>query len=253
MRAVSFSLSVVCSLCLALVAGCATTERHALVPSAPSFSTPDSSFQTSYVGRGSSYVSRVQVNADLVVRPDSVCVPIQVTASANDDATAMALVQEATRALAVGGASLRIDDIDAHSDRTDEGARSTVTLRGVVETDLPEGDAWERARKVGALHRALAEKVTLRKPAKLKDDEPWAHIGIGNAEPGVKDLEKHRPQLLASWSERARALAAAATAEGQGLELTGCVPPAQVQIVGGTLEKVGLALPVTCTFRVPPR
>jgi hypothetical protein len=55
---------------------------------------------------------------------------------------------------------------------------------------------------------------------------------------------------LASWTERAKALAVAATIDGAVLELLGCVPPAQVQVVGGTLEKVGLSLPVSCTFQV---
>src|SRR6185369_463437 len=99
---------------------------------APSFSTSgDTSFQTSYVSRsGPSSVSRVSVDADVVVRPDRVCIPVQVYASAADADTAMSLVKAASDKLAAAG-TLRVDDIDARSDRVAEAAlRSTVSMRG---------------------------------------------------------------------------------------------------------------------------
>jgi hypothetical protein len=234
-----------------VASGCAT-EHAASVPSMSSFSTPSTSFQTSYAGRGSSFVDVVRVEADLVVRPDTVCVPVEISAVAKEDAVAMSLVEDAAKALPLSGGRLRIDDIDASSERTADGARSKVLMRGVVEIALPDATPWERARLVGALHRSLAEKVTIADGSKAYDDDkPEAHVAIGNPQLGVKDLEQHRPKLLSSWSERAKALATSVVTQGENLELQGCVPPTSVQIVpGGTLEKVGLTLPVNCTFRV---
>lgn len=245
-----------------LAAACATERLGSEGPSAPSFSTPSASFQTSYVSRGSTFVDRVHVNADLVVRPDRVCVPVQLTASAADPASAMKLVEDAAEALrAAGGPAvlLRVDDIDARSDRVGAGdkatVRSSVSMRGVVETALAtEGagaDPWTRARKVAQLHRAVVERSTPPDGNRsAKEGDATLVVGVGNPEPGVADIEQHRAKLLASWTERARALATAATFDGATLELLGCVPPAQVQVVGGTLEKVGLSLPVSCTFQV---
>lgn len=250
-------------LLLVFFVGCATTERHAdSTPSAPSFSTPSASFQTSYVSRGSTFVERVHVNADLVVRPDRVCVPVQIHAVAADPAGAMKLAEDAAAALRTSSqAALRVDDIDARSDRVGAGdearIESSVTMKGVVEIELADAaeDPWARAKRVAALHRAVVEKATppeewSKITGARKPGEAAVHVGVGNPEPGVRDVEQHRPKLLASWSERARALATAATFDGATLELLGCVPPAQVQVVGGTLEKVGLSLPVQCTFQV---
>jgi hypothetical protein len=243
----------------ASITACATPEQRpsATMPSAPSFSTPSTSFQTSYVSRGS-HVQRVQVDADLVVRPDRVCVPVQLHATANDAATAMRLVEEAAAGLksASGqGANVRVDDIDARSARegTGEQARvvSSVVMKGVVEIELADEDAWARAKRVAALHRAVIERATPDTlPPDHKEGDPTLHVAVGNPEPGVRDVEQHRAKLLASWSERAKAVASAATVDGATLELLGCVPPAQVQVVGGTLEKVGLSLHVSCTFQV---
>ncbi len=243
---------------LVLLSACATTERHGdSVPSAPSFSTPSTSFQTSYLSRGSTFVERVHVNADLVVRPDRICVPVQLHATAADPTTAMRLVEDAAAGLkTASGAMVRVDDIDARSDRrgtgADEKVVSTVVMKGVVEIELTDDDPWARAKKVAALHRAVVERATPNTPPKEqpKEGEPTLHVAVGNPEPGVRDVEQHRAKLLASWTERAKALATAATFDGATLELLGCVPPAQVQVVGGTLEKVGLSLPVNCTFQV---
>jgi hypothetical protein len=251
---------IACSIAsLVLVSACATTETHSAMPSAPSFSTPSTSFQTSYVSRGSTFVERVHVNADLVVRPDRICVPVQLHATAADPTTAMKLVEDAAAGLksASGAAAVvRVDDIDARSDRRGTGDEervvSSVVMKGVVEIELTDEDPWARAKKVAALHRAVVERATPNTPPKEqpKEGEPTLHVAVGNPEPGVRDVEQHRAKLLASWTERAKALATAATFEGATLELLGCVPPAQVQVVGGTLEKVGLSLPVNCTFQV---
>ena len=252
-------LVVIVAVVVVAVALSACEHERAAVDSgfAPSFSTPSTSFQTSYAPRSGS-VDRVRVDADLVVRPDRICIPVQIYANADENGLAMTLVEDASnklKAAAGDGVTLRIDDIDARSDRTKTGARSTVSMRGVVETDLPEADAWVRAKKVSALHRVLVEQATLDDGVSSGRDvddkgKPFAHVVVGTPEPGVKDIEVHRPWLLTAWSTRARALAQAAAPEGGALELTGCVPPQQVVVVGGTLEKVGLSLPVQCTFTV---
>ena len=237
----------------AILLFCACASERAAEISAPSFSTPSESFQTSYVSRGPSSVQRVQVNADLVVRPDTLCVPIWIYAAADQNGAAMTLVEDAAtklRAAAGEGVTLRIDDIDAHSDRTKVGARTSVSMRGVIETDLPEADAWIRAKKVAALHRVLVEQVTLEASKRDDDGPPAVHVVVGQPEPGLRDVEAHRGKLLAGWAERTKALAGIATAEGGALELLSCTPPAQVVVVGGTLEKIGLTLPVSCTFEV---
>ena len=190
----------------------------------------------------------VNVSADLLVRPDVVCVPFVIAARGGDVGAGLAAAKIAADDLKAGGA-VRIDDIDVVADPHQP---ATVTVRGVVEAALPNDDAFVRGGVVAGLVAALAGFATPDENKKIavKAGSPTLelHVGIGAPAPAVKDVELHRQVLLDGWAARVSALQK--SVGGDGVDLANCSAPGAVQLVGGTLEKVGLNLPISCSIAV---
>ncbi len=263
MRATTTVVGLVFALAPALTPlACAETQQPSS-PSISSFSQPSSSFEPSYRSQPSA-PGVVRVDADLVVRPDLVCVPFSVTA---DDVDALAALLAAQQQVALLGAAgtVRVDDIATElapskkSEHRNSGhARGRVVVRGVVEAALPDGDAFARgavvARVTSALwsfsHPAEADEQARRKGVGA-DDEIQVVVAVGAAEPGLRDTEQHRQKLLDGWAARVSAMQQ--SIGGGGIELTGCQAPPAVRITGGTMERVGLQLPISCTIAIQPK
>ncbi|MDP2343063.1 MAG: hypothetical protein Q8O67_19055 [Deltaproteobacteria bacterium] len=223
--------------------GCATAPEVS-----PSFSLPSSTMNNSVPSYSAGpSAGEVHIEADLVVRPDVICVPFVVVTRGGDVVTGLNAAQAATSELKVGG-RVRIDDI-AISPPTHE---AEVNVRGVVEVDLPERDAFERGAVVAGLVRALSPFATEKQPRKLpvKPNTPTMELRyvIGAATPGLKDTEQHRQALLEGWAGRVKALQS--SVGGVGVDLGNCSAPGPVRLAGGTLEKVGLNLAVSCAVNV---
>lgn len=219
-------------------------------PVLASFSQPSSSgsMETSYSVQPSS-PGMIRVDADLVVRPDQVCLPFAITAEAKDPAAALARAKAVVDSIAARtGATVRIDDVrsDVHDGLvrkiSDGSTVGRVVVNGAVEASLGDGDAFARAAVAAALTSAL---WGLTHPAVVDET---LELRTGTAEPGVKDLEQHRAKMLDSWASRITALSK--SVGGDAVELTNCQAPQQVRIGGGTFEKVGLSLPISCAIAI---
>lgn len=220
--------------------GCASTPEPA--PSLTSFSMPSASFETSYAVRPSA-PGMIVVDADLVVRPDQACLPFTVKAKAADVGAALArargVVDDVT---AKANAAVRVDDVRTVID--DKGV-VVVVVNAAVIADLGDGDAFARAAVVAGLDGALWPF------AHPKEHDDTIAVDVGAVEPGVKDKEQHRQALLDGWAARIGALSK--SVGGDDVDLTNCQAPPSVRIGGGTFEKVGLTLPISCTVAVKAR
>lgn len=228
----------------------ACAHREHQEPSLPSFSAPTASFGTTY-STPPPNLEAIGIQADLILRPDTVCFPISIEARGATGAAALAAAKQALERLKTAAKSeARVDDITAEMN-DDDPAPARVTVRGVIERALPEADAFERALVVAEMNDALQPFQRERKKSREPADPQAATIAIGAASPGLKDIERHRQRLLDVWAARVKALAA--TAENSTIALLNCSPPGDVRVTGGTLEKVGLTLPIACTIGVQPR
>ncbi len=247
--------------CLLGCAGAPVTSS----PSLLSFSSSQpsaSSFESSYAVRSSS-AGLIVVDADLVVRPDQVCLPFAVTVRGTDAQDAIAKAKAVVddikgKAGAVEASVLvRVDDIRSSvdtggkkvGDHVVEGV--IVVVNGAVVAALGDGDAFSRAAVVAGIAGALWPLAHPKdKDGKALVDDDVA-VAVGAAEPGVKDTEQHRAQLLEGWASRIGALSK--SVGGDDVDLTNCQAPPSVRITGGTFEKVGLTLPISCTVAVKAR
>jgi len=230
------------------IGGWACTHREPLAPQIPSFSAPSESFSAYSAPQVST--SPVLIQADLIVRPDTVCFPISIEARDTTGTSALAAAKETlARLKAATKSKVRVDDISTRVTQ-DEVAPAWVTVRAVIERSLPDADAFERAAVVAEMADALqpfhqaASKVTRPEPK-------VPLIGIGAPSPGLEDIEQHRQKLLDGWASRVKALAK--TTDDSTITLVNCSAPGEVRVTGGTLEQIGLSLPIQCTIGVQPR
>jgi hypothetical protein len=228
---------------------CAHREQHQ-EPSLPSFSAPSASFSTAYSAPPTS-ANAIVIQADLIVRPDTVCFPISIEAREATGAAALAAAKSSLEKLKLATKSdARVDDVTTQM-IDDDTAPAWVTVRAVIERPLPEADVFERALVVAEMSDALQPFHLEMKKSQGQPDSKAPKIGIGAASPGLKDTEQHRQRLLDVWAARVKALAK--TTDDSTIALLNCSPPGDVRVTGGTLEKIGLTLPIACTIGVQPR
>ncbi len=124
----------------------------------------------------------------------------------------------------------------------DAGAKSRDDLSTRVDAELempltPEMDWWNRAQlgaAVCVLSRTLAGEARKQKPViEVMFQQPVAL---------VRDPERHRPEVLRRWVERARELAAAAQSERAPLYVVACDPPGDVAQHPVSVDEVRLTL-----------
>jgi hypothetical protein len=202
--------------------------------------------------------------ADLVVRPDLVCVPFVLRAEHLDPKEAVKLLEgtvhavgERFSAVTQGGAVLKMLGASSvlvayEKDGDEEKPRYAVTVDGSIDVRLPaNADYWARARLVAALSEAsLSAKPKARAGKGRADEAPVMDASFEAPQLKVADPEAYRPELLKRWTERTRAFARGAESNVAPLDLVDCAPPGGITQMPLSLEQVGLSLAVTCHLDV---
>jgi hypothetical protein len=196
--------------------------------------------------------------ADLVVRPDQICVPFALRLRDADPAAAVGELEGAVGALekrfgAVTSGTAKVRMLGTSvvpagtSKLADDHAAPPrwVSVDGTVEIPLAaEAGFWERAKLLAAL-TALTQSLH-EQEAKASPDKPIVEEAFSSPELKVREPEAFRAELTKRWVERARAFARAAESNGAPLDLVDCAPPAAIQQTPLSVEQVGLSLVASC-------
>ncbi|MRG92042.1 hypothetical protein [Polyangium spumosum] len=250
-----------------LALGCSPSMQEPSAPSLLSGSSYGSSAPSSFSApSGPSIPRHGDSHGALVVRPDLACVPFVLRVEMADAKAALDLLEKTTLVIkerfgaATGGAAttamLGANTVAAGSHakvKEDDPAppRFVVTVDGAVEVPLAaEAGYWARAKLVAGLVEA-SRKFDAVVPSG-GEGAPKIEVAFGAPEIKLRDPESFRPELVKRWVERARAFARVVESERAPLHLVSCEPPNAITQTHISLEKVGLALPVSCRIDVAP-
>ncbi len=178
-----------------------------------------------------------------------------------DAAIAAAKAAEADVSTRSGG-TVRIDDLRTDTvlnDRDDPSStlHHRVTITAVLEHDLADDDVFARSAVVAHLVESLRPLLPPPQHNLQQTDTPAPKgppaltYAVGRVEPGIKDIEQYRQRLLDGWA--ARVLAMSKSVGGDEVDLQSCQAPLAVQVRGGTFEKFGVSLPISCSMTIKAR
>jgi hypothetical protein len=188
---------------------------------------------------------------ELIVRPDVLTTEfaIREVKPTFDEAlaatkTTSAQVIAALAPLPGGAASLKLRGTSvARVMRKQQLVGVSVTVDGLLEVKIGNDlDFWGRSR----LYAILLETTARLAATARSNEQPLRALRFEEVQPGVQNLEDHRPQLVERWIARARAFAALAEAKGAPLSLVDCAPPGAVTAARVSLEEAALQLAITC-------
>lgn len=254
-----------------LALGCSTAlPPPVFEPSAPSFpSTSTSSYSASSAPSEPGVPQHERVTAGIVVRPDLVCFPFAIRATAPDSEKAIAALQAGVDALgqrvgaATGGAlKVRMRGFaiaPARATKKSGGEEElAATADGAFELPLAEGlDFWARSRLVASIEGAIAReraassyRATSSKeaaaPVPTPNATPVVQVSFSPAQPQVKDPEAYRSRLVDQWAKRARLFIDSAQSSAAPLLITDCATPGEIAQRSVSNEEVALSLSITC-------
>jgi hypothetical protein len=239
---------------------CASTPEPWAPTSQPSFSSPSSPV-SSYSVQPSA-PNQIVVDADLIVRPDKACLPLAIVTHAIDVDVAIAAAKAAVAdVITRSGGTVRIDDLRTDTvpgdpDEPTSTLHYRVTISAVLEHDLADDDVFARsavvAHLVESLRPLLPPQHTLqRTDTPAPKGPPAVTYAVGRVEPGIKDIEQYRQRLLDGWAARVTAMSK--SVGGDEVDLQSCQAPPAVQVRGGTFEKFGVSLPISCSITIKAR
>lgn len=189
--------------------------------------------------------------ADLKVRPDLLAMNYAMRQEAPTPQEAIAKLKDRFVALH-GLVKAQLGDAASMRPCGFETSGSTkkwvATANGAIELKLDgDLDYWARATLLAKM-KTLAGVEQKPHP---DNDKPDASITTGFSAPAlmVRDPEVHRSALTQRWVLRARAFAAAASADGAPLRLEDCDPPPAIGQQTVTLEEVALTASFRCRLR----
>ncbi len=239
-------------LLLLCLAACASTQQ----PSYPSLGSVGSGYasKSSDSGEGTGVAMTRDVDAGLVVRPDTLLMDVRINDEGAGASQALAQAQAAgadlqarLQAATAGAATLvwcgtQVSPLDNISKTAAATVTFRVTLEGRVEIVLgAELDYWKRSALVGALAE-LSEGLHRARIAA----GAGRGVFLGHMRVTVKNTESHRGKLTELWVQRVRAFASAAQAHQAPLYLLDCTPPGDIRQKQQSLEEIALSLSVTC-------
>jgi hypothetical protein len=194
--------------------------------------------------------ARVTDSAQLSVRPDLLRVGFAVREVAATPAAALqaarakvdgvsAELLKATRPTAV----VKIKSFAlARNTRDGKTVDISASVDGVLEVPLATNeDFWARSQ----LYASLIEAAQRLVDAYSGQDGVRA-VSFETPESQVSDPERHRPELVERWVQRARQFANAAQNEGAPLVVRDCDPPGPVLQTPHSFDEVSLALAISC-------
>lgn len=231
-------------------------------PSTPSLLSSSSyASSSSFSAPSSPSIPRHDTHADLVVRPDLVCVSFVLRLDGPDAKAVLATLEKASQAVqerfaaATNGQAsttmlgVNVSSLGTGKAKSDDPPKFVVTVDGSVEVPLaPDANYWTRARLLTSLVQASSDVKPLVPPA--PEDQPQLDSAFGAPEVKVRNPDVYRGELMKRWIERSQAFAKLAQSERAPLHLVNCEPPQTISQTHISIEQVGLTLPVQCRIDV---
>jgi hypothetical protein len=205
-------------------------------------------------GGGTGVAMTRDVDAGLVVRPDTLLMDVRITDEGAGATQALAQAQAAgaelqtrLQAATAGAAALvwcgtQVTPRETSSTPAATAETFRVTLEGRVEIALAADlDYWKRSALVGALAELSAG---LQRARAAKGG--GRGVSLDSMRVAVKSPESYRGKLTELWVQRSRAFATAAQAHQAPLYLLDCTPPGDIRQRQQSLEEIALSLAVSC-------